>query len=109
MAYDADLVARMREISRISFPQIEEKAMFGGVGFFVHGNYAYGASQQLIVRVGPENYERSLAQPHVRLMDITGRPMKGWVIVDAPAIETDQRLQAWMQVGVDFAGQLPSK
>ena len=109
MAYDADLVERMREVGRESFPQIEEKRMFGGVGFFVHGNYAYGASQHLIVRVGPENYAPALAQPHVRVMDITGRPMNGWVMVALPAIETDAQLKSWMQQGVDFAAQLPPK
>ena len=109
MAYNQDLVERLRTISKASFAQLEEKSMFGGVGFFVQGNYAYGGRQELIVRVGPERYEAALAQPHVREMDITGRPMKGWVMVDMPGIETEEQLKAWMQQGVDFAGQLPSK
>jgi hypothetical protein len=83
--------------------------MFGGFGFFVNGNYAYGASNNLVVRVGLDNFEHALAQPHVRLMDITGRPMRGWVFVDMPGLETDEQLRAWMQTGVYFASNLPAK
>jgi len=109
MAYNQDLVERLRTISKASFPQLEEKSMFGGVGFFVQGNYAYGGRQELIVRVGPEGYEAALAQPHVREMDITGRPMKGWVIVGLPAVGSDEQMEVWMRQGVEFASQLPPK
>ncbi|MGW8249462.1 MAG: TfoX/Sxy family protein, partial [Anaerolineales bacterium] len=61
------------------------------------------------VRVGPERYETSLEQPNMRVMSITGRPMRGWVIVDRRGIETDEQLRHWMQVGVDFASLLPEK
>lgn len=109
MAYDPQLVERLRRLTTESFPHLVEKNMFGGFGFFINGNYAYGARNELIVRVGPEDYESSLGQPNVRVMDITGRPMRGWVIVDSPGIETDEQLRYWMQVGVDFAAQLPAK
>lgn len=109
MPYDAELMERMRRITADSFSWLEEKSMFGGYGFFVNGNYAYGASLQLVVRVGPENYEDALAQPHVRVMDITGRPMRGWVFVDMPGVGTDDQLREWMQKGVDFASTLPPK
>ena len=109
MAYDPQLIERLRKISSARFPNLVEKNMFGGFCFFINGNIAYGANENLLVRVGPDRYEDSLAQPHVRVMDITGRPMRGWVIVDAPAIATDEQLHAWMQAGIDFASQLPVK
>lgn len=109
MPYDPQLMERLRKITRDHFPNLVEKSMFGGFGFFINGNYAYGASDNLVVRVGPEKFEDSLAQPHVRVMDITGRPMKGWVFVDGPGIETNEQLRVWMQTGVDFASQLPAK
>ena len=109
MPYDPKLVERLRNLTRENFPQMVEKSMFGGFGFFVNGKYAYGASNHLVVRVGPEQYESALAKPHVRVMDITGRPMRGWVFVDMPGIETDKQLRGWMQAGVDFAAQLPAK
>jgi TfoX/Sxy family transcriptional regulator of competence genes len=109
MAYDPLLVERLRKITRESFPDLVEKNMFGGFGYFVNGNYAYGASKEFIVRVGADQYESSLAQPHVRVMDITGRPMRGWVIVGSQAVDTDEQLRTWIQAGVDFAAQLPAK
>jgi hypothetical protein len=109
MVYDPQLVDRLRQINTQHFPHLVEKNMFGGFGYFINGNYAYGASKDFIVRVGLDRYESSLSQPHVRVMDITGRPMRGWVIVDSQGIETDEQLRTWMQNGVDFASQLPTK
>jgi hypothetical protein len=109
MPYDPRLMERLRDLTKANFPHLVEKSMFGGFGFFVNGNHAYGASNNLVVRVGPGNFEDSLAQPHVRVMDITGRPMRGWVFVDMPGLETDEQLRAWMQTGVDFASSLPAK
>lgn len=109
MAYDAALLARMRERVRRDFPDLEEKSMFGGFGFFINGHYACGTSQQLVVRVGPKRYLEALAQPHTRVMAITGRPMKGWIFVDLPGLETEDDLRQWMQQGVDFAAKLPPK
>ena len=61
---------------------IEEKKMFGGVGFLLHGNMLVGVwKDSLIVRLGPDSYDDALLEPHVREFDITGRPMKGWVLV----------------------------
>lgn len=109
MAYDPELLARLRRISARAFPALEEKSMFGGYGFFVAGNYAFGAGPQLVVRVGPEQYADALSQPHAREMDITGRPMRGWVFVDSPGVEQDEALQRWMEKGVAFASTLPAK
>lgn len=109
MPYDPQLMERLRELTQAYFPHLVEKSMFGGFGFFVSGNYAYGASKVLVVRVGPDNFEQALAQSYVRVMDITGRPMRGWVFVDMPGLETDEQLRAWMQTGVDFASSLPAK
>lgn len=109
MPKDPVLLERLRRISREIFPHLIEKSMFGGVGFFVNGNYAFGASDRLVVRVGPERFDDALAQPHASVMDMTGRPMKGWVFVDAPGIATDEQLRSWMLKGVDFASTLPPK
>lgn len=106
MAYDEGLMERLREHTPT---HLEEKRMFGGFGFFVNGNYAYGASKELVVRVGKENYEAALSQPHIRQMDLTGRPMRGWVFVGHDAIESDDDLTCWIQQGIDFASTLPPK
>jgi hypothetical protein len=109
MAYDEGLAQRVREeVSEL--PGYVEKKMFGGVGFMLRGNIACGVNgTDLIVRVGPERYESALAASHTRPFDMTGRPMKGWVVVMAEGCEADTDLQAWVQQGVAFALSLPAK
>jgi hypothetical protein len=109
VAYDQGLAQRIREIIAEQ-PGLEEKTMFGGVGFLLHGNMAVEVNkEELIVRTGPENFDELVAKPHVRPFDITGRPMSGWVMVAASGYEADEDLQAWVQAGVGFALSLPPK
>ena len=109
MAYDESLAQRVRE-QMSELPGYVEKKMFGGVGFMLHGNMACGVNgTDLIVRVGPERYESALAEPHTRPFDMTGRPMRGWVVVIAEGYEADEDLQAWVQQGVEYALSLPAK
>jgi len=109
MAYDEGLAQRVRE-ELGGLPGYVEKKMFGGIGFMLHGNMACGVNgENLIVRVGPEGYERALAEPHTKQFDMTGRPMKGWVVVSGEGCEAEGDLQAWVQKGVEFALSLPAK
>ena len=109
MAYDQSLEQRISELLG-SQPGLVTKKMFGGVGFMLHGNMACGVYQQyLIVRVGPQRYEQALAQPHTRIFDITGRPMKGWVMVAPAGCASEDALQSWTQQGIEFALTLPAK
>jgi TfoX/Sxy family transcriptional regulator of competence genes len=89
---------------------VEEKKMFGGVGFLVNGNMACGVHKNnMIVRVGPEKHAWALAQPHTRPFDMTGRPMSGWVEVEPPGCATESALKAWVDLGLAFALSLPGK
>lgn len=109
MAYDEGLAHRIREVLAEQ-PGLTEKKMFGGIAFMVHGNMAVGVSgEEMMVRVGPKKYEEALSEPHVRVFDMTGRPMKGWVMVSAEGYEADVELEDWVQRGVDFALTLPQK
>lgn len=109
MAYDEGLAQRVREIVE-GMPGLDEKKMFGGVGFLLHGNVACGVHKEaLIVRVGAEQDQAALSKPHTRPFDITGRVMKGWVMVDAAGYESDDKLRGWVQLGVDFSMSLPPK
>ena len=85
-----------------------QKFLEAGARVFVQEGYVR-ASMELVVRVGPDYYQEALAQPYVRLMDITGRPMKGWVFVGHDAIDSDEDLARWMGYGLKFAGTLPPK
>jgi TfoX/Sxy family transcriptional regulator of competence genes len=109
MAYDEGLAQRVREEME-ELPGYTEKKMFGGVGFMLDGNMATGViGEDLIVRVGREQYERALAEPQVRPFDMTGRPMTGWVVFSGAARASDEDLTAWIQRGVDYARSLPAK
>ena len=109
MAYDENLGLRISEILA-DVRGLEEKKMFGGVGFLVNGNMACGVHKDsLIVRVGPDNYQAALGKEHAGVFDMTGRPMTGWVMVAAPGFATDKALSKWVQQGLDFALSLPPK
>lgn len=109
MACNEKIARRTRAILA-GMPGLEEKEMFGGIGFILHGNMACGVYKDwLIVRVGPEKYKQTLDKPHTDLFDITGRPMSGWVKVTAAGFDTDEALAAWLKLGVDFAQTLPPK
>jgi hypothetical protein len=109
MAYNTNLAARMQAVIA-EIANVSEKKMFGGVAFLVNGNMACGVhGDGMIVRVGEAGHAAAMSQPHVRVFDMPGRPMKGWVVVDPPGIEADADLKAWVAKGIDFAAGLPPK
>jgi TfoX/Sxy family transcriptional regulator of competence genes len=109
MAYDEALAERVRE-QLAPQPGLTEKAMFGGLAFLLDGNMAVGLSgDELMVRVGPERADEALARPHTRPFDMTGRPMKGWILVAQDALGEDGELADWVGEGVAFARSLPPK
>ena len=109
MAYDEGLAQRVRELLEEE-TGFNEKRMFGGICFLLYGNMACGIiNDDIIVRVGTEKYEGLLQLPHVRKFDITGRPMKGWVMVSYEGYESDEVLSEWIERGLDFALSLPPK
>ena len=109
MAYDEGLAERVREILSVR-KDIVEKKMFGGLSFLLDGNMAVGViGDDLIVRVGPHDYDAALTHAHARPFDFTGRPMSGWITVSPEGFEEDERLTDWVLRGVGFAGTLPPK
>lgn len=111
MAYDEGLAQRIRELIEDNTEyQYNEKKMFGGICYLLNGNMACGIlNEDLIVRVGAEKYEDYLKKPHTRKFDITGKPMKGWVMITYKGLESDKDLLKWVRLGVDFALSLPPK
>ncbi|HYP56099.1 MAG TPA: TfoX/Sxy family protein [Solirubrobacterales bacterium] len=109
MAFDEALAERVRE-ALVGRAEVSERRMFGGIAFMVAGKMAVGiVGDDLMVRLGAEDAERALAEPHVRPMDFTGRPMKNMVFVDSRGTASDQDLAAWVDAGADFAASLPPK
>ncbi len=110
MPYDQNLSEKVRVMLK-NRPGWVEKKMFGGVGFILRGNLAVGVQgNDLIVRVGPEQNDSALSQPHVRPFEgVPGRPMAGWVLVAPPGIPNDDTLEHWVDLGCRYAASLPEK
>ena len=109
MAYNEKLAQRIRE-ALAGDSAITEKTMFGGIAFLREGLMLVGVSNSaLMARVGRVCYRNSLDREHVRVMDFTGKPMQGYVFVDAPGIETDDQLRFWIERCEEFVATLPPK
>ena len=109
MAFSESLAARIHG-ALDSIRGVTERIMFGGVGFMLNGNLLVGVWQHsLIVRLGPDEGEVALREPHVKEFDITGRPMKGWVLVEPEGIDDDGQLKAWIERALKFVETLPRK
>jgi len=109
MAYDEGLAERLRELFSED-RNVTEKKMFGGLAF-MSGDYMFVGilGEALMARVGKENHESVLARPHVRVMDFTGKSLKGYVFVDPPGYAEDEDLAAWVKQCRDFVQTLPPK
>jgi hypothetical protein len=109
MAYDPELAARVRGILA-GRRGVTEKAMFGGLAFLLDGKMFCGIlGVELLARVGPDAHDSALAKPHVRIMDFTGRPMRGYVFVGPAAFPTDAALQGWVKECEAHVRTLPDK
>jgi len=109
MPFDEKLAERIRTVlARHS--GVTERKMFGGIAFMLNGHMCCGiAKGDLMLRVGPEEYETILAKPHVRPMDFTGRPLTGMVYVDVAGVRSDAALRRWIEHAVAFARTLNPK
>ena len=109
MAYDQILAERVRTLLANQI-ELSERKMFGGLAFMVRGNMCCGiVGEELMVRVGPEQYAAALARPQTREMDFTGRPMRGMVMVATDGLASDESLAQWVRQGLLFVSSLPSK
>ena len=109
MAYDKALAERVRKVLGAR-RGVTEREMFGGLAFMLRGNMFVGILERaLMARVGTEYYERALASPGARQMDFTGRPMRGYVFVDASGTKSAADLRRWVELCAEFAATLPAK
>lgn len=109
MAYDEDLARRVGEIigKKKTF---SSKKMFGGIGFLLHGNMCIAVwKEYLIVRVGEKDFDKMLKKKHVKVFDITGKPMRGWILVDKDGARTAASLNQWVDRSIRFVKTLPAR
>ncbi len=110
VSYDVELLDRLRD-QLGGEPGVTERAMFGGVAMMVNGHMCVGVMKGggLMVRLAAEEGAAALEEPHTRVMDFTGRPMKGWIIVDRAGYADDAALEAWVDRGLRHVRTLPPK
>ena len=84
--------------------------MFGGLAFMLRGHMCIGVvGDQLMVRVGPDQYAASLRQPHAREMDFTGKALRGFVFVAPAGFDSDDDLMRWVDRALAFNRTQPAK
>jgi TfoX/Sxy family transcriptional regulator of competence genes len=110
MAYDEHLANQLRELLADE-DAVTEKKMFGGLAFLLHGRMSVSASRNggLLVRVDPLETDAALELPHVSLMDLGGRVMEGWIVVDPVGLTAPGALAAWVRRSVSYVRTLPPK
>jgi hypothetical protein len=108
MAFDEMLAARVRAcLQRVA--GVSEKKMFGGLAFMTGGHLTVGVyGDGLIARIGAQDMDAATAQPGVRAFDMTGRPMRGIVVIDGAALD-DKALDRWIEQACGYVAGLPPK
>ena len=109
MPYNLDLEYRIEQFtSRLG--DISKKKMFGGVGYLINGNMCFGIHKEyLIIRTSIEKANDLLKVEDVKPFDITGKPMKGWIIVSPDYVETEEKLLELLEQGITFVKSIPPK
>jgi TfoX/Sxy family transcriptional regulator of competence genes len=109
VAYDTALEKRIDTFTpKLGNP--EKKSMFGGIGYLINGNLCFGIHKNsLVLRISPEDAVALLNSGLAKQFDISGRPMKGWVLIPSDQITSDDLLTEMLNLGYHFAETLPAK
>jgi TfoX/Sxy family transcriptional regulator of competence genes len=103
MAYDEKLADRTREIIAPAHERVEEKKMFGGLCFMVDDKMCVGVeSNRLMLRLDPSKYDEVMEKEGCTAMNFTGKIMKGFVYVDAAVLNTNKKLEYWIDLALEF-------
>lgn len=110
MPYDWEIEKNIRAVLGVE-AKLTSKPMFGGVCYLVGGNMAFGIYQdKLIVRLGSaEGAQREIDSGRALPFDITGKAMKGWVMIPKARLKTPRDYRKWLNLGLGFARSLPPK
>jgi len=109
MVYDEKLDNRLEKIV-LQWKNTNKKKMFGGICYLLNGNMVGGVyKDSVILRLGEKNADAALNLPQFGEFDITGSPMKGWVIAAQKAFKNEEELVSWLEKAKKFAETLPPK
>jgi TfoX/Sxy family transcriptional regulator of competence genes len=109
VAYDEELAKKIADVLA-EHGDLDERKIFGGIAFMVKGHMCCGViNEDLVLRLGPEGAAEALDDAHVRPMDFTGRPMKGYVYVAKEGVRTEAKIRKRIQAALDFVATLTAK
>ena len=109
MPYNEEIESRINKTVK-NWKGVDDKKMFGGVCHLLNGNMFCGVYKDyLILRLGEKAAGDAMTGPHAKAFDITGRPMKGWVMIAREGIKRDDQLKSWLDKAKTFAKTLPPK
>lgn len=103
MAYNEKLADMTRELIAQTHRNVEEKKMFGGLCFMVNDKMALGVvKDRLMVRLNPEIYDEVMEKEGCKPMDLSGKPMKGFVFTDSNVLTTKKKLGYWVKLALEY-------
>jgi len=109
MPYNLDLEYRIDKFAP-QLAELNKMKMFGGIGYLINGNMCFGIHKEyLIVRTSLEKADELLKSEYIKPFDITGKVMKGWLMISPDYVETDDKLSSMLKLGINFAKNLPRK
>lgn len=101
MAYNETLAARIRQ-ALSGVKNMEEKKMFGGIAFMVDDKMCLGVNKDdMMLRCEPGHTDELLKHKDVRMFDLSGKPMKGWLLIADKAIEDQQQFDYWVALALN--------
>ena len=120
MEIDEGLAQRVRQtlFELAEFADISERKMFGGPVTVVNGHMSCGFSgslnqpgsdAELVLDVSANRFEEALRDPYCRKMEFTGKPMTGFVSIDAEGLAEDEDLRRWLALALSFVLAQPPK
>lgn len=105
MAYNEALTERVRELL-VGIPNVEERKMFGSIGFIVNGKLCLGvgnhADHIMMVRVGIQKYEEALRRKGAAPAIMRGRERKDYIFLLSEAIEAPSDLKVWVDLALEY-------
>jgi TfoX/Sxy family transcriptional regulator of competence genes len=102
MAYNQQLANRIREQLQ-DLEGVEEKEMMGGLSFLLNDKMCVGIiKDEMMCRIDPTLQEEVLEKSGCRVMDFTGKPMRGWIMIDDSGMKNVQELRYWIGLALEY-------
>lgn len=109
MAHDTTLEERIDEIVADWGLDVPKRKMFGGLGYFINRNMAFGIkTDELIAKADEATCEKLLKEDGVGYFTFGNKSMKSWLQIEPEALDEDNLLR-YLEISRDYTLTLPPK